>query len=124
MMLKWFKDGLPIEAASLFSISVPGVRTRLIDEFSLALVIENLSSASHNGNYSCVASNDAASVNHTAQLVVNGECKNSNQGTRPDCLDECDVRKSESKNKRKKGEGERERDFPPSANCSLVLFCP
>ena len=79
VMLKWFKDGLPIQAASPFSVSLPGIRTRLIDEFSLALVIENLSSSSHNGNYSCLASNDAASVNHTAQLVVNGKCSNSHQ---------------------------------------------
>ena len=73
VQLRWFKDGQAIEAASPFAVSVPGVRTRLIDEFSLALVIENLASASHNGNYSCVASNEAASVSHTATLVVNGE---------------------------------------------------
>jgi len=90
--LKWTKDGLqlsPIQehGGGLFSnraritsmsspsgaaTAIPGIRIREIDEFSIALIIENLESRHHNGNYSCIASNAAAVVNHTAQLVVNG----------------------------------------------------
>lgn len=51
---------------------IPGVRVREIDEFSIALFIENLDAQHHNGNYSCIASNPAAVVNQSAQLVVNG----------------------------------------------------
>lgn len=74
VQLKWLKDGTAIENTLSFTPSVPGIKSRLIDEFSLALIIENLSSVSHNGNYSCIATNDAATVNHTAQLIVNGKC--------------------------------------------------
>ena len=59
----------PSGAATL----IPGIRVREIDEFSIALIIENLESRHHNGNYSCIASNSAAVVNQSAQLVVNGK---------------------------------------------------
>ena len=64
-------SGAPSSSSSAMSLS--GIKIREIDEFSLALVIENLNSKDHNGNYSCVASNDASIVNHSAQLIVNGE---------------------------------------------------
>ena len=98
--LKWVKDGLQLipipdqtailgsggggvpfnkrtssssmSSASGAATSIPGIRVREIDEFSIALIIENLESRHHNGNYSCIASNIAAVVNQTAQLVVNG----------------------------------------------------
>lgn len=67
VQLAWAKDGVLIQGNSLAEVYV-----RQIDEFSLALVIENLS-AHHNGNYSCLAANEAASVNHMASLLVNGK---------------------------------------------------
>ena len=62
--IKWKKDGKLIELSN----KIASVRT--IDQFSVALVIENLSEA-HNGNYTCLVANDAAVVSHTAELLVN-----------------------------------------------------
>uniref|UniRef100_A0AAY4ANP8 Cell adhesion molecule DSCAM n=1 Tax=Denticeps clupeoides TaxID=299321 RepID=A0AAY4ANP8_9TELE len=57
----WHKDGRPINA----SLGVTIDNT----EFSSSLRIANLSLV-HNGNYTCIASNDAASVEHQSQLIV------------------------------------------------------
>lgn len=64
--IKWKKDGKLIESSN----QIASVRT--IDQFSVALVIENLSDA-HNGNYTCVVANDAAVVSHTAELANRAE---------------------------------------------------
>ncbi|RWS31821.1 Down syndrome cell adhesion molecule-like protein Dscam2, partial [Leptotrombidium deliense] len=61
----WFKDGKNITSTALRGLTV-----NKADQFSVAIIIENLSSY-HNGNYTCVASNEAASVSHTSQLLVN-----------------------------------------------------
>ena len=53
--------------------SLQGIQVREIDEFSLALLIENLNSTIHDGNYTCIASNSAASVTHSSILLVNGK---------------------------------------------------
>ncbi|KAI1301475.1 Down syndrome cell adhesion molecule-like protein Dscam2 [Halotydeus destructor] len=66
--LSWAKDGCPLSDHVHYNMA--GLHVRQIDEFSLALVIENLSTH-HNGNYSCLAENEAASVNHTSELLVN-----------------------------------------------------
>ena len=66
--IKWLKNGKLIESSNQFA------SVRAIDQFSVALVIENLS-ALHNGNYSCEVTNDAAIVSHTAELLVNSKFK-------------------------------------------------
>ncbi|XP_054160426.1 cell adhesion molecule DSCAM-like [Oppia nitens] len=47
-----------------------GITVQEVDPYSLSLAIANLS-AIHNGNYSCVASNEAATVSYNSYLVVN-----------------------------------------------------
>ena len=59
----WQKDGRPI-AANL-SVTIDN------NEFSSLLRIANLSSV-HNGNYTCIAHNEAAAVEHQSQLIVKG----------------------------------------------------
>lgn len=67
--ISWFKDGKNISGDDY---RVKGLTVNRSDQFSLTIIIENLSSY-HNGNYTCVARNEAASVSHTTQLLVNGE---------------------------------------------------
>ncbi|ETE59052.1 Down syndrome cell adhesion molecule, partial [Ophiophagus hannah] len=67
--ITWQKDGRPIPASL-------GVTIDNID-FTSSLRISNLS-LMHNGNYTCIARNDAAAVEHQSQLIVReykGECK-------------------------------------------------
>lgn len=66
LSIKWLKDNIPIESSNEIA------SIRAIDQFSVALVIENLN-ASHNGNYTCTVSNDASVVSHTAELLVNSK---------------------------------------------------
>lgn len=61
----WLKDGRPIP-------SKLGVLVRVLDEFSSILTINSIT-PSHNGKYTCVASNQATVVTHTAELSVNGK---------------------------------------------------
>ncbi|KAG0425022.1 hypothetical protein HPB47_027788, partial [Ixodes persulcatus] len=60
--ISWLRDGKPLKSG-------PDLEVRVLDAFSVALAIEALS-PSHNGNYTCLASNAAASVNYTAPLRV------------------------------------------------------
>lgn len=46
------------------------IQEKSLDEFSF-LIFSDVSSR-HSGDYTCVASNMAAKVNHTAQLMVKG----------------------------------------------------
>ncbi|XP_028817539.1 Down syndrome cell adhesion molecule homolog isoform X1 [Denticeps clupeoides] len=57
----WQKDGKPIPAN--LSVTIDN------NEFSSSLRIANLSSV-HNGNYTCIAHNEAAAVEHQSQLIV------------------------------------------------------
>ncbi|NXN84317.1 DSCAM protein, partial [Bombycilla garrulus] len=59
--ITWQKDGRPIPASL-------GVTIDNID-FTSSLRISNLSLL-HNGNYTCIARNDAAAVEHQSQLIV------------------------------------------------------
>ncbi|XP_075449826.1 cell adhesion molecule DSCAM isoform X2 [Ascaphus truei] len=59
--ITWQKDGRPIPSSL-------GVTIDNID-FTSSLRISNLS-LMHNGNYTCVARNDAAAVEHQSQLIV------------------------------------------------------
>lgn len=62
--ITWLKDGRSLGPSERVSITN-------VDQFNSMLMIEKLS-PDHNGNYSCVASNPAAEVSHTQQLVVHG----------------------------------------------------
>ncbi|XP_024888371.1 Down syndrome cell adhesion molecule-like protein Dscam2 isoform X2 [Temnothorax curvispinosus] len=61
LKITWLKDGKPMRARE--------ATTHQIGEFDLALRIQSASTA-HNGNYTCVASNDAAKTSRTASLLV------------------------------------------------------
>ena len=65
LTITWLKDGLPIPSELLIS-------TRVFDEYSSVLSIDPVSSK-HNGNYTCVARNHAASAFHTAELKIQGK---------------------------------------------------
>lgn len=60
----WRKDGRPLGPQL-------GVRAQT-DAFSSDLTFASLGPR-HNGNYTCVVSNDAASASHSASIVVQGE---------------------------------------------------
>ena len=62
--ITWQKDGRPIPASL-------GVTIDNID-FTSSLRISNLS-LMHNGNYTCIARNEAAAVEHQSQLIVRGK---------------------------------------------------
>lgn len=64
--ITWQKDGRPIPASL-------GVTVDNID-FTSSLRISNLT-PDHNGNYTCIARNEAAAVEHQSQLIVRGEKK-------------------------------------------------
>lgn len=62
--INWKKDDRPIE---------PGLGVIIRnDEFSSDLTFSSVTPR-HNGNYTCIVSNAAASVSHTATLVVDGK---------------------------------------------------
>lgn len=63
LKITWLKDGRPLKPRE--------ATTHHIGEFDLALRIQSASTA-HNGNYTCVASNDAAKTSRTASLLVHG----------------------------------------------------
>lgn len=64
VFITWQKDGRPIPASL-------GVTIDNID-FTSSLRISNLT-LMHNGNYTCIARNQAAAVEHQSQLIVRGE---------------------------------------------------
>lgn len=65
--ITWQKDGRPIPGSL-------GVTIDNID-FTSSLRISNLS-LMHNGNYTCIARNEAAAVEHQSQLIVRGKQRN------------------------------------------------
>ena len=64
LALSWEKDGKPLDPNS-------GVKVSQALEFTSLLVIES-ASASHSGNYTCVATNPAKTSKTTARLAVRG----------------------------------------------------
>jgi hypothetical protein len=68
--IKWLKNGILIDPSQRISVTQ-------VDQFNSILVIEHLQ-ASHSGNYSCVVSNQAAEVESSQALLVNGK-KNLNE---------------------------------------------
>ncbi|CAK9819274.1 Cell adhesion molecule Dscam2 [Anthophora plagiata] len=61
LKITWLKDGRPLNSTE--------TTTHHISEYDLTLIIQSATTA-HNGNYTCVASNDAAEASHTATLLV------------------------------------------------------
>ncbi|XP_049839470.1 Down syndrome cell adhesion molecule-like protein Dscam2 [Schistocerca gregaria] len=59
----WLKDGAPVPKSLQ-------VTEKQVSEF-LSVLLFNKVSSHHSGTYTCVASNNAASANHSAQLQVN-----------------------------------------------------
>lgn len=64
MKFYWVFNGSPINGGG-------GISTTKLGKRISALSIDNVS-GEHAGNYTCVASNMAKSVNYTAELIVNG----------------------------------------------------
>lgn len=63
MKITWLKDGHALKSGEAV--------THQIEDYDLSLRIKK-ASTDHNGNYTCVASNDAAKTAHTAPLLVHG----------------------------------------------------
>lgn len=64
LTLRWLKDGEPLPA-------LLGANITSLDQYSSLLSIPSLS-ASHSGDYTCVATNPASEVKFTATLQVKG----------------------------------------------------
>lgn len=64
LTLRWLKDGDQLP-------SILGANVSSIDQYSSLLSIPSLS-AKHSGDYTCVASNQAAEFKYTASLQVKG----------------------------------------------------
>lgn len=62
---RWERDGGTRELGL-------GASTRRVDEYSSALVIERVT-ATHTGNYTCIASNVAGTEKFTVPVTVNGK---------------------------------------------------
>ncbi|GLG93649.1 Down syndrome cell adhesion molecule-like protein Dscam2 [Gryllus bimaculatus] len=66
LKIEWLKDGRALAAEDAASIS-----TYQIGDYDLALRLVS-AAPDHNGNYTCVATNEAASTSYTALLLVHG----------------------------------------------------
>nr|ASU04349.1 Dscam7 [Mesobuthus martensii] len=66
--ITWYKDGIPIRDV------YPDIQVVSITDFVSSLII-NTVKRHHTGNYTCVASNAATSVNYTARMVVRASPK-------------------------------------------------
>lgn len=64
LLLRWLKDGEPLSPSL-------GANISSLDQYTSLLSIPSLS-ASHSGDFTCVASNAAAEVKYTANLQVKG----------------------------------------------------
>lgn len=64
LTLQWLKDGEPLPL-------LLGANITFLDQYSSLLSIPSLS-ASHSGDYTCVANNPAAEIKFTATLQVKG----------------------------------------------------
>ncbi|XP_067138856.1 cell adhesion molecule Dscam1-like [Centruroides vittatus] len=62
--IRWLKDEFPLNRESL------NVEESSLRDFGSSLVFNSVG-RSHNGNYTCVASNEAGTTNYTAAMVVN-----------------------------------------------------
>lgn len=65
LTITWTKDGKPLDPEH-------NVAVESADDFSSSLTFRSVA-ARHRGNYTCAAGNAAATVNHTAPLLVHGK---------------------------------------------------
>lgn len=63
--ISWLKDDMPLSLDT-------GVSLEMIDDFISTLIFKSLRQE-HSGIYTCVAYNDASSVNYSVPLSVSGE---------------------------------------------------
>ncbi|KAL3211220.1 hypothetical protein MRX96_036589 [Rhipicephalus microplus] len=68
--LSWLRDGMPLESDSS-STSAVGIAAGHVDDFISTLVFRSLREE-HTAVYTCLAANEAASINYSAPLVVYG----------------------------------------------------
>nr|XP_037276598.1 Down syndrome cell adhesion molecule homolog [Rhipicephalus microplus] len=66
--LSWLRDGMPLESDSS-STSAVGIAAGHVDDFISTLVFRSLREE-HTAVYTCLAANEAASINYSAPLVV------------------------------------------------------
>ncbi|KAL1479800.1 hypothetical protein MTO96_051573 [Rhipicephalus appendiculatus] len=66
--LSWLRDGMPLESDSS-STSAVGIASGHVDDFISTLVFRSLREE-HTAVYTCLAANEAASINYSAPLVV------------------------------------------------------
>jgi cell adhesion molecule, putative (fragment) len=66
--INWYKDDIKLDSYDEF-----GGKIEMLNSFTSIITFLSLS-RQHTGNYTCVASNQAASANFTAEMVVNGKC--------------------------------------------------
>lgn len=64
---KWLFNGRPVK-------EIAGITTAKMGKRNSVLTIDSVS-GKHAGNFTCQATNSAASANFTAQLIVNGACQ-------------------------------------------------
>lgn len=74
LKLIWLKDGEPLP-------ELLGANVTMLDQYSSLLSIPSLS-ATHSGEYTCVAKNPAAEIKYTALLQVKGSVLGCNTHTR------------------------------------------
>lgn len=97
IILSWFKDGKPIDT-SMADVSKPNsylIQIVSITEFVSSLIINRLD-RSFSGNYTCSATTDVGTVNHTSRMMVrsrpiwllkpNNMAAVAGSGLRLDCL--------------------------------------
>lgn len=73
LKLIWLKDGEPLP-------ELLGANVTMLDQYSSLLSIPSLS-ATHSGEYTCVAKNPAAEIKYTALLQVKGSVLGCNTQT-------------------------------------------
>lgn len=78
LKLIWLKDGEPLP-------ELLGANVTMLDQYSSLLSIPSLS-ATHSGEYTCVAKNPAAEIKYTALLQVKGSVLGCNTHTRTPTL--------------------------------------
>ena len=67
IFIEWFKDG-----TNLDQLNELGCKIEMLNSFTSTITFLSLT-RQHTGNYTCLASNKAASINFTAEMIVNSK---------------------------------------------------
>lgn len=67
--ITWSKDGQPITATNP---ATAGILVNTVADYSSTLLFKSLR-LDYRGNYTCVASNDAGTVSHSAIMIIHGK---------------------------------------------------